>query len=108
MHNLRMRRSSFALWVMVWAFVSGLAFLTFRYSDITANRAIGNLLSNFLYAVLALGINKKRLHDLNATGWWAILAFIPFVSTLFTLYLVLVRGSVGANSYGLDPRETSE
>ena len=108
MPTLRLRRSSFALWVLVWAFVSGLAFLTFRYSDVPANQAMGNLLANLVYAVLALSSNKKRLHDLNLTGWWAILAFIPFVSTLFTLYLLLVRGSVGANGYGPDPRDASE
>jgi|GEM_PF-1308909 len=53
----------------------------------------------------------KRWHDLGRSGWWVlltpILAAIPYVgwliSVIILVYLFLVRGTVGANTYGADP-----
>ena len=74
----------------------------------------------FLFALLILiwpfaAITVKRLHDLNLSGWWALLALaIPFAarlivvnpSTLLLLAFVLLAslpGSSGNNRFGIDP-----
>lgn len=75
----------------------------------------------FLFAILTLiwpfvAITVKRLHDLNLSGWWALLALaIPFAarligvhpSTLLLMSFVLLAslpGSSGNNRFGVDPR----
>ncbi len=47
----------------------------------------------------------RRLHDMNRPSTLALLNLIPVVNLLFSLWLVLVRGDEGTNSYGLAPKE---
>ncbi len=47
----------------------------------------------------------RRLHDLNKTGWLCLLITIPGVNVFFSLYLLFVPGTIGANDYGADPIE---
>ena len=49
----------------------------------------------------------RRLKDLDASYWWVLLLFIPFVNVLFLLFLFFKRGTVGNNKYGHDPLELS-
>ena len=46
----------------------------------------------------------KRLHDLNMSGWFYWVNFIPLVSALFSLYVLFAPGSDGPNKYGPNPR----
>ena len=88
------------------------------------NFAIGLIiiyLSFYLYSALF-----RRLHDFNYSGWWAvgyaILALLPLACLLAKapvgyyyismciyhvadLYLLLKKGTVGVNKYGIDPLE---
>jgi len=43
----------------------------------------------------------RRLHDLGRTGWWALLAFIPFVNFAFFFWLTTAPGEAGSNEFGL-------
>ncbi|WP_173911782.1 DUF805 domain-containing protein [Acinetobacter sp. Marseille-Q1618] len=47
----------------------------------------------------------RRLHDLNQSGWWSILIFVPVLSFILYLYLMFFKGDEKRNSYG-HPRET--
>ncbi len=42
----------------------------------------------------------RRLHDLNHSGWFALLYFIPFANLILLLYLFCARGDAGPNTYG--------
>ena len=46
---------------------------------------------------------KRRLNDLNLTGWFALLVFAPVINVLFMLYLLLWPGDEGANRFGAPP-----
>jgi uncharacterized membrane protein YhaH (DUF805 family) len=46
---------------------------------------------------------KRRLNDLDHTGWLALLLLVPLVNLLLSLYLILWPGSPGHNSYGPRP-----
>jgi len=48
----------------------------------------------------------RRLHDLNRTGWLALIVYLPVIGFLFWLYLVVAHGSTERNRYGR-PRDTS-
>ena len=78
----------------------------------------------FLFAVIGLFglwswicIGSRRLHDLNQSGWWMLVATVlpvgiylvvpgpvsKLFSLAFTIVLGAIPGTVGANTFGADP-----
>jgi uncharacterized membrane protein YhaH (DUF805 family) len=55
-----------------------------------------------LVALLDLAISVRRLHDLDLSGWWVLLAVIP-AGRIFLIAWFCLRGTVGANRFGDDP-----
>ena len=63
-----------------------------------------NLIPLILYLSI-LAVSARRFHDLDRTGWWAALIFLPIAGWLaIIVWCGLVRGAVGHNSFGPDPR----
>ena len=50
-----------------------------------------------------LAVCVRRLHDLNKSGWWVLLFFIPIIGLIILIVWFATRGTVGANSFGEDP-----
>lgn len=48
-------------------------------------------------------VGVRRLHDLNKSGWWILISFIPYVDIIFGLYMTFFKGTDGYNKYGPDP-----
>lgn len=45
----------------------------------------------------------RRLHDTNKSGWWLLIAFIPF-GAIVLLVFYFTEGDRGPNQYGPDPK----
>ncbi len=52
----------------------------------------------------SLSVNARRLHDIDFSAWWLLLALIPVVGNLILLIMAALPGSAGANSYGAKTR----
>jgi uncharacterized membrane protein YhaH (DUF805 family) len=50
-----------------------------------------------------LAISIRRLHDLDRSGWWFLLIFVPLVGAIILLIWNCTRGTVGPNRFGPDP-----
>ena len=57
---------------------------------------------------LQLAVSKRRFNDLNKTGWLALLMLVPGMNILVYLYLLAIKGSEGANYYGLPARPATQ
>ena len=57
--------------------------------------------------VISVVLMKRRLNDLDKSGWWQLLYLIPIVNLLFALYILFWPGTKGSNSYGLQPTKHS-
>jgi uncharacterized membrane protein YhaH (DUF805 family) len=71
-----------------------------------ASGQAGTILTWMAYfPVVAAGVimAKRRLNDIDKSGWLAILIFVPVINAFFGLYLMLKGGSEGANRFGLAP-----
>ena len=49
-----------------------------------------------------LAVTIRRLHDLDRTGWWFLLAFIPVVGWIILIIWYCARGTAGPNRFGPD------
>lgn len=47
---------------------------------------------------------RRRLHDLDRTGWLTLLMIVPLINALFGLYLLFGPGSPETNKYGPPPQ----
>ncbi len=68
---------------------------------------IGGVVAFLLYLMLfvfSVIFVKRRLNDLDKSGWFFLLFFIPVVNLIMLIYLVFFRGSEGSNRFG--PRPT--
>jgi uncharacterized membrane protein YhaH (DUF805 family) len=72
---------------------------------------LGVMLVVGLYYVLAiiLGVmfGKRRLNDLDKSGWWILLFFIPVLNIAFAIYILFFAGSEDTNNFGHAPVENS-
>jgi uncharacterized membrane protein YhaH (DUF805 family) len=55
--------------------------------------------------VIGLILARRRLHDLDHSGWFAVLAFVPLANILFYVYVIFFPGTKGQNNFGLKPKE---
>lgn len=52
----------------------------------------------------ALALYTKRWHDRDKSGWWSLIALVPFIGAVWILVeLGMLEGTRGANQYGPDP-----
>jgi len=63
----------------------------------------------FYIATIAISIMfaKRRLNDLNRSGWWFLLFLVPIVNLLMAIYMVFFPGSDGDNKFGPAPTSNS-
>lgn len=50
----------------------------------------------------SIAVAIRRLHDLDKSGWWYLLSFVPLANFVL-IYWFCLRGTVGPNQYGMDP-----
>lgn len=92
----RIRRAKFAITLIVCYFVRSFLFIIFDELIV-----LGNLLSTITDVFLVLiffSQSVKRLHDMDQTGW---LAILPVYNPILLLF---VDGTTGKNQYGEDPK----
>lgn len=54
-----------------------------------------------IYSSIVLQI--KRWHDLDKSGWFTLLGFVPLVGIVCFIYILFVVGTKGDNQFGKDP-----
>ena len=76
-----------------------------NFTEQAINNSILLTVINLLYSLISLRFGILRLHDVNLSGWYLFLGFVPLISGLFSLYLLFAPGTDGENDYGHQPRE---
>lgn len=51
-----------------------------------------------------LAVTVRRLHDINRSGWWYLLNFIPVIGVLIIFIFLLLDSTPGDNNYGENPK----
>lgn len=54
-----------------------------------------------VYLVICVIVIIQRLHDLNKSGWMALLAFVPLANIYLGILLIFFKGTEGRNNFGL-------
>lgn len=75
----------------------------YQYSQATILGILSIIIFVFLnigFMIISLTFYIRRLHDIDRSGWWTMLLFVPIVNFLFIFYLLIKSGTRGENKYG--------
>ena len=66
----------------------------------------------FFSGILALGlllpslaVGVRRLHDIDRSGWWLLIAVIPLVGAIVLLVFTVKDSQPGPNRFGPNPKD---
>ena len=95
-------------WLYIAFYVGGVFFLTVTdfFAD-TYERESGIGLFTSIFVLLNfipyLAVSVRRLHDIDRTGWWVLIAIIPIIGGVWLIVLYCFKGNQGENRFGEDP-----
>jgi uncharacterized membrane protein YhaH (DUF805 family) len=104
--NGRAARSEFWLWVLftalggIGSYILDTAIFVY-HSDAMMNSPLNDIFS-LVTLLPSLTITVRRLHDIDRSGWWALL-LLTIVGTLWLIYWQCQPGTEGRNRFGEDP-----
>lgn len=93
----RASRSEYWWWVL-FTFIIGAVLGMFGKS--------GEIISGIVSLALflpGLGLCVRRLHDINKSGWWVLLALIPLVGQIILIVWLAKPSDPSENQYGSMP-----
>lgn len=96
---------------IVFALIFGIGIGVMGSESSTAGGIAGGLFGILYVAVViamlvvAIIFLIRRLHDIDLSGWWALLMLVPIVNAVFGIFAMVKAGTPGANRFG-PPRET--
>ncbi|PWE55953.1 DUF805 domain-containing protein [Metarhizobium album] len=65
-------------------------------------QAVGALVSlALLLPGIAVGV--RRLHDIDKSGWWLLIAFVPLIGFIVLIYFFVQPSQPGDNRFGPPP-----
>jgi len=103
----RSSRSEYWFWVL-FTFIAS---IILSFIDIIALGAgdFGTLSSLFSLVTIipSLAVGVRRLHDIDKTGWFILLGFIPIIGWLILIYWFCIAGDEEDNAYGANPLKLS-
>lgn len=69
----------------------------------------GNMISplNSIFGLVTalpwLAVSVRRLHDVDRSGWWILIGFIPLIGAIVLIVWFSTAGASGTNRFGPDP-----
>ena len=60
---------------------------------------LGTLYSLFVL-IPSIALSVRRLHDIGRTGWWLLIAFIPFIGAIVLLVFFVLDSRKEGSKYG--------
>ncbi len=73
--------------------------------DPAAFQIVGTIATLALF-LPSLCVLVRRLHDLGKSGWWILIALIPFLGAIVILVFMVTEGEQLPNQYGEVPTNT--
>jgi len=84
--------------------------LVFGVAVVIIGKGAANMLSNLIGGIFSLAVlvpsiavGARRLHDINKTAWWMLIALIPVLGVIALVIAGCIKGTEGDNRFGSDP-----
>jgi uncharacterized membrane protein YhaH (DUF805 family) len=94
----RASRAEYGYWLL-FTVIAPLVLMLLGLATDTDLSALNDL---FTLAILlpSIAVGTRRLHDIDRTGWWQLLWFVPIIGWVVLSVWACQRGTHGINRYG--------
>jgi uncharacterized membrane protein YhaH (DUF805 family) len=90
-----------------WLFNLNLYIITLALSYMLSDFGLVSIIIGIAFSLIlllpTLGLDVRRLHDIDFSGWWVLVFFIPFVGFVILFVFACLPGTEGENKYGPAP-----
>lgn len=90
-------------WFALWNIVITVVLFIVGAAVSSSHGALLVDLYGLLVLLPSLGVEIRRLHDTDRSGWWVLLAIVPIVGTIVLIVFFASAGTPGPNRYGAEP-----
>jgi len=101
----RARRKEYWMFTLFSSIIYTIFFIIFAKIMSSPN---GYIITVVIYTLAVffptLAVTVRRLHDINRSGWWYLLNFIPVIGVLIIFIFLLLDSTPGDNNYGENPK----
>ena len=98
----------FVLFYIIFAFawLVLISALSVGFGEEVQSSAIGFAFFSYILALLlpSLAVSVRRLHDTGRSGWWLLLALIPYIGWLVLFIFFVINSEWSSNKYGDNPK----
>ena len=89
-------------WYCLFTFIlTAVIGIVFCWSENALNIVTG--IVNLALLLPGLGLAVRRLHDIDKSGWWLLLAFIPLIGAIILIIWFCKNSQMEPNEYGPVP-----
>ncbi len=85
-----------------WALFSFIVQIVAQLIDLALGLGLIEGILSLALLLPSIAVGVRRLHDIDRTGWWLLIAFTG-VGIILLIVWACFKGTDGANQYGPDP-----
>ncbi len=103
----RARRKEYWFFVLFnFIFAAVLGFVDGLTGSHVQELGIGILSGIYLLAMIIpnISVTVRRLHDIDKSGWWLLIAFVPLLGSIILLVFLLKDSQTVDNRFGANPK----
>ncbi len=103
----RSRRKEYWFFVLFSSIITVvLSIIDGAIGTLDSSTGFGLLSGIFSLAILvpSIAVSVRRLHDIDRTGWWVLLSFVPLIGAIVLLVFAVQEGTSRSNRYGPNPK----
>ena len=89
-----------------WFFLfSVIVYFVTTFADGVIGLPILNLIAMLALLLPSLAVGARRLHDMDYSGWWLLLALVPVLGSIALIVWFCMPGMPGINRFGEAPAQ---
>ena len=85
-----------------WALFSFIVQIVANMLDMAMGMGLISGLLSLALLLPSIAVGVRRLHDIDRTGWWLLIAFTG-IGIILLIVWACIKGTDGPNQYGPDP-----
>ena len=86
-----------------WTLFAFLVSIAGNFVGMTVDSLIAGVVLQLALLLPGLAAFARRMHDIDKSGWWFFLNFVPIIGFIVILIWLVKRGTDGPNRFGDDP-----